>query len=80
MFPDYSEAIPVSRVSDEYAYVSAHPCPICGGRWRIRMQALLKDAQGRHYDRVHVICCQCATRKAFLFDVSSVLQGRRVDG
>ena len=80
MFPDYSEAIPVSRVSDEYAHISAHRCPVCDGRWKVRAQALLKDAQGRHYDRIDVICQQCAARKAFLFDVSAVFQSWRVDG
>jgi hypothetical protein len=37
------------------------------------MQALLKDAGGRHYDRMDVICRQCRHRSAFLFDVGSVL-------
>jgi hypothetical protein len=80
MLPDFGEAVPVSRVSDEYAYISAHRCPVCGGRWKVRMQALLKDAQGRHYDRVHVICRQCATRKAFLFDINPFFQEYLVDG
>jgi len=80
MLPDYSEAVPVSCVLDEYAYISARTCPVCGGRWKVLRQALLKDAQGRHYDRIHVICCRCATRKAFLFDIGSFFQECRVDG
>ena len=68
---DYSEAVSVNGIPDEYAYLSAHPCPSCGGRWKVRMQALLKDAQGHHYDRIDVICRQCNFCKAFLFDIHS---------
>lgn len=71
MVPDYSEAVPVNSVSDEYAYISAHPCPTCGRRWKVRMQSLLQGAQGLHYDRLDVICSQCGNCKAFLFDVNS---------
>jgi formate dehydrogenase maturation protein FdhE len=80
MLPDYAEAVPVSSVSDEYAYISAHPCPVCGAPWKVRMQALLKDAQGHHYDRVHVTCCQCARHKAFLFDINSLFADCQADG
>jgi len=38
------------------------------------MQALLKDAEGHHYDRVDVICRQCRRRRAFLFDVDAFFQ------
>ena len=74
---DYNEAVCVTCVSEEYEYLSAHPCPICGGRWKVRMQALLKDAEGRHYDHVDVICRQCRRRQAFLFDVGSLLPSSR---
>ncbi len=80
MFPNSSEAIPVNCVADEYAYVCAHTCPGCGGRWMVRMQALLQDEQGRSYDRVHVICSECARRQAFLFDINSFFHERQVDG
>jgi hypothetical protein len=70
---DYSESVQVNSVSEEHDYISGHPCPTCGGRWKVRMQALLKDAGGRHYDRMDVICRQCRHRSAFLFDVGSVL-------
>ncbi len=73
----YGEAIRVTSMSDEYEYISAHPCPNCGGRWKVRMQALLKDAQGRHYDRVDVICRQCKRCQAFLFDIDSFFEGSR---
>ncbi|MGQ9493613.1 MAG: hypothetical protein ACUVR2_07600 [Anaerolineae bacterium] len=69
---DYSDAIPVKSVYEEHIYLAMHPCPVCGGRWKIRVQALLQDAQGRHYDRVDVICRQCGERKAFLFDVHAL--------
>jgi hypothetical protein len=46
----------------------------------VRMQALLQDEQGRSYDRVHVICSECARRQAFLFDINSFFHERRVDG
>ncbi len=74
MLPDYNEAVAVNRISDEYAYISVRPCPVCGGRWKVRMQALLQDAQGRHYDQLDVMCSQCGARKAFLFDIGSVFE------
>ena len=77
MAVDYSTAVPVNSVSDEHAYIAAHPCPTCGGRWRLRVQALLKGAQGRHYDRVDAICRQCGCRRTFLFDISPVFAKRQ---
>jgi hypothetical protein len=74
MVLDYGEAIRINCVSEEHEYISAHPCPICGGRWRVRMQALLADSQGHHYDRVDVICRQCRRRQAFLFDIDRFFQ------
>ncbi len=80
MLPSFDEAVPVNRVADEYAYIGAHPCPTCGGRWKVRMQALMKDAQGHHYDRVDVACVQCGECKAFLFDVTCLFDRYSVDG
>ncbi len=77
MVLDYGEAIHISSVPEEYEYISTHPCPMCGGRWKVRMQALLADSQGHHYDRVDVICRQCRRRQAFLFDIDSCLQSPR---
>ncbi len=72
---DYGEAVCVTCASEEYEYILAHLCPSCGGRWKVRMQALLKDAEGHHYDRVDVICRQCRQRRAFLFDVDAFFHG-----
>ncbi|MBC7260370.1 MAG: hypothetical protein H5T63_00020 [Chloroflexi bacterium] len=76
---DYREAIPVSSIREEHDYLAAHPCPSCGGRWKIRVQALLVEAQGRHYDRVDVICSQCGERKVFLFDIQSLFTKQKTD-
>jgi hypothetical protein len=71
MVLDYGESVSVSEVSDEYDHITENPCPACGGRWKVRMQALLKDSEGRHYDRIDVICRRCRRRQAFLFDINS---------
>ncbi len=63
---DFGAAIQVHSVAEEYAYVLAHPCT-CGGRWRLRMQALLRGPQGRHYDQLDVECLRCGARKSWLF-------------
>lgn len=76
---DYREAIPVSSIREEYDYLAAHPCPLCGGRWKVRVQALLVGAQGRHYDRVDVVCSQCGKRTVFLFDIQSLFAKQKVD-
>jgi len=68
---DYGAAVLVNSVAEEHTYIAAHPCP-CGGRWRVRLQALLKGAKGRHYDRVDAICRQCGEYRTFLFDISPV--------
>ena len=79
MSPDFGEAVPVSRVSDEYAHIATHRCPACGARWKVRMQALLKDEQGRHYDSVHVVCSGCSARQTFLFDINSFFRECQVE-
>ncbi len=80
MLPSFDEAVPVDRIADEYAHIGAHSCATCGGRWKVRMQALMKDAQGHHYDRVDVVCAKCGQRKAFLFDVTLVFDRYPADG
>lgn len=74
---DYQEAIPVGSVREEYDYLAAHPCPLCGGQWKIRVQALLQDARGRHCDRVDAVCRQCGERKFFLFDIESLFAKKK---
>jgi len=66
---DYGAAVLVNSIVEEHSYLAAHPCS-CSGRWRVHTQALLKDAKGRHYDRVDVICRQCGEQRTFLFDIS----------
>ena len=51
---DFSRAVPVSCFAEEYDYVASHPCSECNGARQVRMQALLQDGTGRHYDRVDV--------------------------
>jgi hypothetical protein len=68
---DYSTAIPVHSVVEEHGHIAAHPCS-CNGQWRVILQALLKGAQGRHYDRVDAVCRKCGARRTFLFDISSI--------
>jgi hypothetical protein len=77
MVLNYSEAAPVNSVAEEYKYIAAHPCPVCGGQWRVRMQALLEDAQGHHYDRLAVVCQQCNRGHAFLFGIDALFSGLR---
>jgi hypothetical protein len=74
---DFGQAVPVKSVSDEHVYMAAHPCLACGGRWRVRLQALLQDAHGRHYDQVDAVCRQCGARQTFLFDIGAVFSGRQ---
>lgn len=74
---DYHGAIPVDSVREEHDYLAAHPCSLCGGQWKIRVQALLQDACGRHYDRVDVVCRQCGARKIFLFDIESLFAKKK---
>ena len=76
---DYNAAIPVNSIREEYDYLAAHPCPRCGGRWKVRVQALLHDAQGRHYDRVDVACSQCGERTVFLFDIQSLFTKQKAN-
>jgi hypothetical protein len=68
---DFNLAVPVSCVAEEYEHVAAHPCERCGHAWQVRMQALVRDGEGRHYDRVDVVCPRCDSCEAFLFDLST---------
>jgi len=72
---DYGTAIAVNSIAEEHKYIAAHPCS-CKGRWQVSVQALLKGARRRHYDRVDVICRQCGQQRTFLFDISSFLPVR----
>ncbi len=76
---DYHGTVPVGSVRDEHDYLAAHPCPLCGGQWRIRMQALLQDARGRHFDRVDVVCRQCGERRIFFFDIEALFTKKKAD-
>jgi len=77
MVVNYSEAVPVVSVAQEYKYVAAHSCPTCGGQWKMRAQALLEDAQGHHFDRLAVVCQQCNRGHAFLFGIDALFPGSR---
>jgi hypothetical protein len=68
---DLGLAVQVHSIAEEYAYITAHPCS-CGGRWRVTAQAVLKDTQGRYYDRLDVICRKCGKHRSFSFHLRSL--------
>jgi hypothetical protein len=75
MVLNYSEAVAVNSIAEEYRYIAARSCPVCGGRWQVRVQALVEDAQGHYYDRLAVVCQQCNRGHAFLFGVDALFAG-----
>jgi len=69
--PQSITALPVNSVSEEYAHIAGHPCPACGGAWKVSVQALLQDEAARHLDSIEVVCRRCSRRQTFVFDISS---------
>jgi hypothetical protein len=72
---DFNEAVSVTAVPEEYAFIAAHPCPICSGDWKVRQQELVVDAEGCSYDRLDVVCRRCKRRQVFLFRVAFLGSG-----
>lgn len=67
--PDVSNAIKVSSVAQEYAYLAKQRCH-CGGKFNRNTQALL-EIGGRHYDQLSISCAECGDEKQLLFDINS---------
>ena len=58
-------------ISWEYRYLAFHPCADGDdGRWKLQNQSLL-HANGRAYDRLHVVCPATKAERDFYFDISS---------
>ncbi|MBC7263576.1 MAG: hypothetical protein H5T64_04360 [Chloroflexi bacterium] len=68
---DFSDAIPVSSIAEEYKYLEKIGCPACGGLLGLEKQILLEDKAGRHYDLLVVRCRDCGHQTDFLFDIHS---------
>lgn len=66
---DFSQAVSVAGVAQEYGLVASQRCE-CGGRWRITLQRLLFHAD-RPYDLLEAVCPQCGRQRRFLFDIGS---------
>lgn len=69
--PESITALPVNSVSEEYAHIAGHPCPACGGAWKVTVQTLLQDEAARHLDRIEVVCRQCSRRQTFVFNIDA---------
>lgn len=58
-------------VSWEYRYLAFNPCADGDkGSWQLKGQSLL-HANGRAYDRLHVVCPATKTERDFYFDITS---------
>lgn len=66
---DFSQAIPVAGVAQEYDLIAAQGCA-CGGCWQVTVQRLLFQAD-RPYDLLEAVCQQCGRERRFLFDIGS---------
>jgi len=66
---DYSRAIPVQNIPQEYAFIAAQRCP-CTGRLEVTRQALVFHA-GQPYDLLFAVCQRCGQEHRFLFDIRS---------
>ena len=66
------EAIEVRSPGEEYDWLEWHPC-LCGGRWELECQRLLKsernDAGSRMTDKLGVACDTCGRKGEFYFVV-----------
>ncbi len=69
MARDFSEAVKVNSISEEYEIASKHKCD-CGGQLKFNLQSLLEN-DGLFYDELHYICVECDKSYHFLFDINS---------
>lgn len=66
---DYSDAITVSSIKEEYKIAGKHKCE-CRGRLMFSGQSLLaKD--NLFYDELKYYCVECERKYSFLFDINS---------
>ncbi len=65
-------AVEVSFPSEEYEWLSLHPCQ-CGGDWVLERQSLIRkeetEAGTRMTDRLEVCCPGCGREERFFFVV-----------
>jgi hypothetical protein len=67
--PTSREPIPVTKISEEYNWLRAHPCE-CRGRWSVIQQGSGKLAGAPEHtilDRLEVSCGSCSRKETFLF-------------
>ncbi len=69
---DFSTAIPVTTIDEEYEYVYEQICPACGGSYAVAEQSLDFDEAGTPYDILHSLCTDCGATRDFYFDVSGL--------
>lgn len=69
MAKDFTQAIVVNSVAEEYAIVRQERCD-CGGPFKVHMQSLHENL-GKMYDVLHCICNACGLEKEFIFDINS---------
>jgi hypothetical protein len=68
------ELIAVAAVSQEYAWLEAHPCEKCGGRWSVMEQSVPSiPGQPEHLrvDQLEVSCDNCGFMPTFRFQVDT---------
>jgi len=69
-----ARAIPVTKISEEYAYLAQQRCA-CGGRYQLGSQALVRR-EGRYLDLLTARCRQCGARASWAFDVTERFRPR----
>ena len=69
-----TRAIPVTEISEEYAYLVRQRCA-CGGRYQLDSQALVQRA-GRYLDVLTARCRLCDAHASWAFDVTKRFQPR----
>ncbi len=69
MVRDFSNALKVSSVAEEYEITRKHKCE-CGGQLKFIHQSLLNN-EDRYYDELQYVCVECNKQYEFLFDINS---------
>jgi hypothetical protein len=70
MGPDFSAAVAVASVEEEYRQVTRTACT-CGGTLEVKKQTLERDDEGTPYDRLEAACVACREPREFLFAIGS---------
>ena len=66
---DFTDALRVDSIQEEYDIAGRHKCE-CGGTLKFIRQSLLEN-HGGHYDEVCYSCLACKKTYRFLFDIKS---------